>query len=357
MNSTRTSPISILARIIAVILAALFVVTALATLVLFNIERQAFNPATYKRALVDRNFYQQFPLLLGDLLVKNLGNSAPAFMQRLTADQWKNMVETLLPEQQLRGMTEESINQVLAYLNGETQTPMISMIPIKQSLAGPAGLDAALTIIHAQPDCTLQQIAAIIASLGQGELCNPPKSVLDLFQPFIQSELQAAAGAIPDNVLIIPGANSPSQQANLEILQLMRLIIRLSPLIPLVLLLGTTILAVRSFQSWLAWWGWPLMLTGLPGMFIGFGGAPFFRAMAERSLSKNLNSSLPPEIINSIRALVDAALREMLKPAGWESVAIFIVGLLMIVLAAFLASRQRKKIAASEAATQIFPSN
>lgn len=357
MNSTRANPISIIARTIAVFLAVIFVITALAVLVLFNIERQAFNPATYKRALTGGNFYQQFPLLLGDLVTRNLGNSAPAFMQRLTPTQWKNLVETLLPEQQLQTMTEESINQVLAYLNGETTTPKISLLPLKQSLAGPGGLNAALDIIRAQPDCTLQEIAAIIASLSQGELCNPPRSILDLFQPVIQSELQVTAAAIPNEVVIIPNANSPTQQAGLELLRVIRLIIRLSPLIPLALLLGITILVVRSFKGWLAWWGWPLMLTGLPGTFIGFSGAPLFRTLAERALSKNLTITLPPEIVSSIRSLVDASLREMLKPAGWESLAMFIIGLLMIIAAAYLAYLDKKKIAASEAETQIFSAN
>ncbi len=357
MNPTHPSAISLIARIIAVFLAALFVMTALTALVLFNIERQAFNPATYKKALTSGGLYQQFPLLLGDLVTKNLGSSAPAFMQRLTPAQWKNLVATLLPEGQLQRMTEETINQVLAYLNGETRTPAISLLPLKQSLAGPAGLNAALTIIHAQPDCTLQQIAAIIASLNQGELCNPPKAMLDLFQPVIQTELQATSAAIPSEVVIVPDANSPSQQTALGFLRLLRFIIRLSPLIPLALLLGITILVVRSFKSWLAWWGWPLMLTGLPGMFIGFSGAPLFRAAAEHALSKNLTISLPPEVVNSIRSLADAALREMLKPAGWESLAMFIVGLLMVIAALYLAYLDRKKIAASEAETQIVSTN
>ncbi len=357
MNPSHPSATTIIARILAVILAVLFVISALAVLILFNVERQAFNPATYKRALASGDFYQQFPLLLGDLVTKNLGNSAPAFMQRLTPTQWKSLVETLLPKEQLQTMTEESINQVLAYLNSETLTPMISLVPLKQSLAGPAGLKAALTIIQAQPDCTLQQIAAIIASFSTGELCNPPKAVLDLFQPVIQTELQTTAAAIPDQVIIIPDAGSPTQQAALEFLRVLRLIVRLSPLIPLALLLGITIFAVRSFKGWLAWWGWPLMITGLPGMYIGFSGAPLFRAMVERSLSKNLTISLSPEVVSSIRSLADAALREMLKPAGLESAVMFIVGLLMVIIAFYLAYRDKKKIAASEAETQIFPKN
>ncbi len=357
MNTTGTSAVSVIARLIAVFLAMLFIVSALASLILFNIERQAFNPAIYKKALAGSDFYQQFPLLLGDLITKNLGNSAPVFMRRLTPAQWKNLVETLLPQEQVQTMTDEMINQVFAYLNGETQTPMISLLALKQSLAGPGGLNAALTILRAQPDCTLQQIAAIIASLNAGELCNPPKAVLELFQPAIQTELQITASAIPDEIEIIPNAGSPAQQAALKFLRLMRLISRLSPLIPLALLFGVTMLAVRSLKSWLAWWGWPLMLTGLPGMFIGFSGAPLFRAMAERSLSKNLTISLPLEVVNSIRSLADAALREMLRPAGWESLAMFIIGLLMAIAAAILAYQEKKKIAASEAETQIVSMN
>ncbi len=43
--------LNILARIIAVVCAILFVATALTALFLYNLEQRAFNPNTYKEAL------------------------------------------------------------------------------------------------------------------------------------------------------------------------------------------------------------------------------------------------------------------------------------------------------------------
>jgi hypothetical protein len=121
--------LTVLARLIAALLAAFFVVTAVAGLILFNIDRRAFNPATYTKALVSGNFYQQFPSLLGDLLAKNIPGNTPAFLQRISADQWKVLLEALLPGQQMQSMAEDTLNQVFAYINGGNQPPAFPLFP------------------------------------------------------------------------------------------------------------------------------------------------------------------------------------------------------------------------------------
>jgi hypothetical protein len=334
-------------------LAAFFILTALAALILFNVERRAFNPSTYKRALVNENFYQKLPALLGDLLAKNIGNDAPAFAQHMNAANWRTLLEALLPQQELKDMTEETLNQVFAYLNGEIQTPQISLTPLKQSLAGPAGLDAALTIIKSQPPCTLEQIARVLTNFGQ-ELCNPPQEMLDVLRPVIHAQLQATANAIPDDVALVKSADSASQPSNLQGLKLLRLLMRLSPLAPFALLLIITLLVVRTLNDWLSWWGWPLSVTGLLGMLVGFSGAPLFRSLIERSISRRAAIEMPPEVANSVRGILDAALREMLKPAGWEALILFLLGLGMILGAVYLTHRKKEQLPPSEAPTQLF---
>jgi hypothetical protein len=341
-------------RILAFVLAVFFIPTAAAALVLFNVEQRAFNPATYKRALINENFYQKFPVLVSDLVTKNLGSAAPVFMQHLTAAQWRKMVTDLISEKQLQDMTEETVNQILAYINGETVLPQISLLSLKQSLAGPAGLNFVLTIIRSQPDCTFLELARILTTFGSGELCNPPKVLLDLVQPVIQSELLASAAAIPDELPLLADPNSPSLLSTLRLIRLARLVMRLAPLLPIGLLLVITILVVRTLKNWLIWWGWSLVLAGLPAIGVGFFGAPFIRSLGENLLFKNLAAALPPEILNSIRSIVDASLREVLKAAGWEAGALSGIGLVMVLGGVILAKRERSRIAASEAGTQIF---
>lgn len=64
--------LNILTRIIAVVCVILFIVTALTALFLYNLEQRAFNPNTYKEALVNENFYQSLPSLLGQVLARDL---------------------------------------------------------------------------------------------------------------------------------------------------------------------------------------------------------------------------------------------------------------------------------------------
>ena len=353
MHKTHNHDLTILARLIASLLVVFFIVTALVALVLFNLERRAFNPLAYKQALMSENIYQQFPFLVSDLLTRNVGAGSPAFLRHISADQWNQIVEALLPEQRVQAMAEDTLNQVFAYLNGGTLPPGISLVPLKNNLAGPAGLDAVLTIIQSQPDCTIQQIAKMVNAFGQ-ELCNPPKAILNLLQPVIQIQLQNAASALPDNVSILQATKDASVQSDLKGLKAIRLMMRLSPLAPIALLLIITLLAVRTFKDWLIWWGWPLALAGLFGIPLGLTGAPVLRRILEHWLSKRITLIIPPEIATTIRAVVDATMREILKPVAWESLALFIIGLTMILFSFYLTIREKNKAAASEAKTIIY---
>lgn len=337
---------TVLARVISGLLAALLVLTALISLVLFNVERQAFNPETYKRALVSEGFYGKSAPLLGDLLTRDFSGNAPAFPGHLSSKQWVVLIEAVLPREQLQVMTEDALDQFFAYLNGETDTPRISLIPLKKSLSSPAGLDAALSIIRSQPDCTVQEIVRILISFG-GELCNPPPAILELLQPVIHDQLQTAASVIPNDITLLSTKENTSLHTFRKDLKIIRLFMRLSPVVPLALLFTITVIAVRTFKSWLIWWGWPFLLTGLFGILLGFTGAPLFHWLIERWLSESINQSFPPDITASIRAVVDTSLREILKPVAWESLVLFIIGSVMV-LRAHLMNRDKDKVKPSK---------
>ncbi|MBU2611697.1 MAG: hypothetical protein KJ606_12250 [Chloroflexi bacterium] len=60
------------ARFIAAIFAILFVITAVLALLLFNVERQLFNPNLYKRALTEQQIYKHLPGIIGELLTTSM---------------------------------------------------------------------------------------------------------------------------------------------------------------------------------------------------------------------------------------------------------------------------------------------
>jgi hypothetical protein len=272
-------------------------------------------------------------------------------VQQLTSEHWATIIQILLPPEQFRAMTEQAITQVFAYLNDEISDPQISLLPIKQRLSSAAGLNAAIDLVHSQPNCTIEQLAQMIASFGE-VLCNPPQEVLVLAKPILQQQLSLVAASLPNRISFVnPGA--PSQ--DLRNLQAIRLFMQFTPLLPLAFLVGLTIFAVRSFKGWLAWWGVPFLLTGLAGAVIAFNGAPFFETALENYVSTHTPLTIPPEFSGTVRAVVNDVLQRIFAPAGWQALALAGVGLAMIV-AALLISRHEKiqRIQRSEAKTQIF---
>jgi hypothetical protein len=350
MKRFASNILSAIAKITAVLCAIFFIATTLAALLLFNMERIVFNPNPYKTALANENFYQRLPSILGEVLARDANESNMPFARQLTSENWATIVQTLLPPEQQHSMTEAAITQIFAYLNNETSNPQVSLLALKQRLSGSAGLDAAINLIHAQPDCTAEQLAQLTASFGQ-VLCNPPQDVLNLAKPILQSQLNVIATQIPDQISLM---GTDSQSLRLGNLRFVRFIMQLSPLIPLAFLFGITILAVRTFKGWLAWWGWPFLIAGVIGAISGFSGAPLLRTAIENYILRRTQLTIPSELTEVMRTMMDDVLRKIFQPAGWQALILTGSGLGMLVIT-FLISQAEKnrRIKRSEAETQI----
>jgi hypothetical protein len=199
---------------------------------------------------------------------------------------------------ELKAMVDQGFDSVFGVLNGRADAAYLDLRTFKQRLTGPAGTQAAMTLLRAQPPCSLEQIAvmtlAAISLQGDIELCNPSDELAPVIQPLIEINLQAAALAIPDRAPLftrtidLTGSTTP-----LEGLRIIRLAMRLSPLIPLVFLLGVTLFGVRSLNSWLKWWGWPFLVTGFFGLLVGLLSAPVLNILLTNLLSSRLPAFLP----------------------------------------------------------------
>jgi hypothetical protein len=191
-----------LGKFFAAICAVLFVVSAVIVLLLFNIERKAFSSETYKQAFEEQKLYERMPALLASTLTTYIAENPNAIplVKALTVENWQASLTILLPPDELKALANNALDSTFDYLNGKTDSAVISLAPIKTHLAGESGLQVVKQFLGLQPPCTVEQLTQMAAGLlgGQIGLCNPPEEAMGFMAPFIQAQLQSITTLIPN---------------------------------------------------------------------------------------------------------------------------------------------------------------
>ena len=281
MPTALDTVIKFIAKILAVFFASLFVLATILVIILLNVENTLLNPGTYKRALVINNVYEQLTALaMGETesfktLLANPAGTGSAnldFLNDLTSQDWQKLISLILPPDEARSMLENMLDQVIATLNGETDSAQLSLAVLKAHLTGQAGKDVIQYLLNILPSCTADQVDQIHskkpAVSEEPVYCRPAQQDLALLTSQWQEQVNSATAGIPDALVIIkPASGRPDTAAPgndlISRLNTVRLEIRFSPLLSLILLILVTLLMVRSLKSWLLWWGIPLFITGL----------------------------------------------------------------------------------------------
>lgn len=325
-----------LGQFLAAICAILFVISMVLVLLLLNIEAKAFSSATYKQAFEDQRLYERMPSIMATALTTAMApniNAVP-FLRELTLEDWQTTISTLLPPEELKAMADNALDATFDYLNGTTDSAVISLLPVKAQLAGPGGMNLVLQVLSVQPACTAEQLTQMALGLlgGQVALCNPPPEAIGLMTPFLQSQLQTMTGLIPNEVTFIPGTVSGTQADPRIRLNSIRSAIKLTPLLPALLLLAITVFAVRSVLDFLTWWGWPLTVVGVMSVLIGLIGAPLVGWILQLLIQNQGTALIPPVFISSIGETSSAVARQMLVPVLVQGALLGFVGFGMVVL-------------------------
>ena len=319
-------------KITGIIFAVLFIFTAVPALILSNFDRKAFSAEMYQQAFVREDFYNKLPAVLAEAITTtNSGQSRfPTVLQDMSREAWEKFLRTLLPRDTAQRMGDDILNSTFAYLNMQTDSVQLSLVPLKESLSSETGVQAAFTLLDALPDCTLQQMGQITLSLltnNEFQLCKPPEDLYPLLTPLVQGQMQATARVIPDQITIFkaPPENDPRIK-----LQNMRFMMRLSPLIPMVFLLLMTLCVVNSLESWLWWWGIPFFITGILAILLGLSGAPLFGSVLQGFLLNRIPDYLPTIFLDYASDLAAAMVRAFLNPILWQGLVIALIGVIMV---------------------------
>lgn len=361
---------SVIAKVCAILLSIAFVLSAVLSLLLTSIDRRLLNASIYKNALVQQQVYDRLPGVLAEQLVLVLkststtngqnppGGGPPVFLQNMSADDWQTILTSLAPPDLLRSGAEGVIDQFFAYLNGQGDTVSLDLTPLKSRLVGSAGQAAVLSLIRAQPACTLQEIAQLTlnAVSGQGiSICRPPDSLLQVAMPLIQTALKQLAGQLPDELVLLstnpaPGSTGGNLSTSLvTTVRNARLIMRLSPDLPLGFLFLITLLAVRTPKNWLRWWGIPLCVTGLVAALGVLVLTSSFERIWNIHIAPLFPSGLSTGLISLVHDLSQAVFQTWLDSLLLTCIFYCLLGLAMSIGSIFVRDSQRSDLSPTTA--------
>lgn len=326
-----------LGQLFAAICAVLFVVSTVLVLLLFNIERKAFSSATYKQAFEDQRLYERMPAILATTLTTYMAESGISmpFLQFLTVEDWQNNIAMLLPPEELKAMSNNALDATFDYLNGRSNSAVISLLPVKAQLAGEPGVQLVLQILRRQPACTAEQLTQMALGLfgGQIALCNPPEQAIGLMMPFIQSQLQTITTLFPNELTLISTTTSGTPEDPRVRLNAIRSGIKLTLFLPALLLFGIAVFAVRSFRDLFTWWGWPLLFAGGIGVILALLGAPLIGGILRILIQTQGAFFIPPVLAAALGETASAVAREMLVPVLIQGLILAAAGVGMLAIA------------------------
>jgi hypothetical protein len=321
-------------KVIAGICAFFFVLSGAGALLLFNIERKAFSSETYKQAFKEQGLYAQAPSLIANLMIEsaNEPGKATVLSTVLNKDELAFVISSLLPPAEIEAMTNGALDSTFAFISGETDSVVISLLPIKQNMAGEGGLRALTQILQTQPDCTMEQLLQMGAGLLSPNsglmMCNPPQEVLQMVMPLIESQLQFMTSGIPNELTLITAGRADSSNFRVR-LDRIRTVMKLTFLLPLFLLLALTLFAVRSLNDWLKWWGIPFFITGLLTILLALIGAPLIRFFMETAILQG-NANTPIVLLDTMQSVSGSLARQILKPVAIQGLVLAVLGAGMV---------------------------
>ena len=279
------------------------------------------------------------------------GGDSMAFMNNLSPGDWERLIGTLLPPDDLRAMSEQALDQVFAFLDGDTDSAKVSLSAMRDRLTGQAGADVIEILLAAQPPCTEAQLVQLAADVSGGEgdlvLCQPQGEDHGPLMFVMRTRWNALVAEMPDEAEIMKPP-SPSSPANgggplgddpLAALRYLHQGVWFSLLIPLGPLLLVTVFGVRSRKGWLRWWGVPMFIAGLLTVGLGIAAVPTL----DWAWIGYIADKIPPMFSTSLsevaHELANAVVRELSQVIVLGAGAVGLIGLGAIVSSFFVRAR------------------
>ncbi|HLP09039.1 MAG TPA: hypothetical protein VK178_12805 [Opitutaceae bacterium] len=344
-----------LARFLAVVLAAVFVVFTVFAVFARPLGTQMLDPQTYKRVLLEKQLAERLPEVVAETIgkaaatagkpgatVERSSDDVGSMMGDFSEADLKTLIAAALPADYVRAQSESLLDQFFSYVHSEATRPTVklSMVDLKQRLSGGVVEDAYIRILQTKPPCsgTLQSLPTD---------CCPPAEQLPELRARFREMIGPAVRDMPDSVDLFDdrgSAHAETVYAKLakvrDRVRVLAVVARWSWAVSVLLLVGVAVFAVRSLRGLLLWWGVPCLIAGgfaalfaLPGAGAGDW---FFQLVIAPSMPPDVPVLAVQTIVGLITALVQVVLGAALKVAVWLALG----GLAAIVLAAVVGRRK-----------------
>jgi hypothetical protein len=316
-------------KVLGFAIAFLFIFFSVPALFLLPAETILFQPIPYINALQDQNIYQDIPAWLAGVAVNNgnngSGGTQAKVLSSLGEPGYQNIFSVLMPQDWLKSQTDNLITNLWDYLNFKqtTLTLDIDLREVKTRFKGAQGQTIAKEIVSSWPACSPEQLLGIITQLAQGNnladipLCQPPEMYLPLTYQLVQVSLSGFTGALPDqlnlmSVISVTTNGDPTQssawQQTFQYYKLLRLGLRVLPVLSFILLLLLAIITFRSARTGWSWLGITILLTGIFGLItagILFLSGNLLVQQAVSAVFGGAPAGLITAVINAIKEVTD----------------------------------------------------
>jgi hypothetical protein len=279
-------------KTLAIITIFLVIFVSVPASFVYPVEKILFNPIPYEQALTIQDFYQRLPAYLAQITTTGAttaGGVNENALSLLSQSGLEKIYALVLSPGWVQSQTEGLIEQMMAYLNFETDTLSlkVNLVDLKTAIGANGPTSVSGQLIRSWPACTADDLVIfgkivlnkVIDPKGQSAelpLCRPPDKFLPVLDEIMGVTFTQFASTIPDQVDLVDLAKaSPGfseQQANLTrdfaIYRVLRWMMRLLPILAVGLFLLLGLLTMQSWRTLLTYTGIGLLVAGFLTFFM-----------------------------------------------------------------------------------------
>lgn len=268
-------------RVIALLLAVLFVITLPFTVTSQSASQMIFSPEAVTNlvssSLLGSGLLERYMLetvFQGDLTPGG-GAGEGVFteaLQYLSPAERQMMFQQIIPAGWVEDQISTSVVSIFRWIDDERPFPIITLdlVPIKDRLIDGGIEDIADTVVDSWPSCSPEQInmmrkAAVRGGDLEFDICEPPEPFRTRAVEIVSITFYEWVRESPSSIDFQeePDESFEEIMAFKEQIRFLRAIMRFGWFLPIALLGLIMVLSIRSLRSLGSWWGIPMTLGGI----------------------------------------------------------------------------------------------